>query len=173
VSRAVDSANRLAPVHCSGVPVLAGVLVLACVSAACAGRARPDERPVDRARANVLFIAVDDLRPEGETFGPSPVKTPNIDALARRGTAFTRAYAQQALCSPSRTSLLTGRRPDTTRIYDLQTHFRTTIPTVVTLPEHFRRHGYHTQSFGKVYHEGRRRTSISPDAPVLARRQIS
>jgi iduronate 2-sulfatase len=134
--------------------LLAVVLALAYGSTACAGRSRPDERPAGPARPNVLFIAVDDLRPEGGTFGPSPVKTPNIDALARRGTAFTRAYTQQALCSPSRTSLLTGRRPDATRIYDLQTHFRTTIPAVVTLPELFRRHGYHTEGLGKIYHDG-------------------
>jgi iduronate 2-sulfatase len=134
--------------------LLAVGLALAYGSTACAGRSRPDERPVGAARPNVLFIAVDDLRPEGGTFGPSPVKTPNIDALARRGTAFTRAYAQQAVCSPSRTSLLTGRRPDATRIYDLETHFRTTIPTVVTLPELFKRHGYHTEGLGKIYHDG-------------------
>jgi iduronate 2-sulfatase len=102
----------------------------------------------------VLFIAVDDLRPEGGAFGTPSVKTPHIDDLARRGITFSRAYAQQAVCSPSRTSLLTGLRPDTTRIYDLQTHFRATVPDVVTLPAHFKRHGYHAQGFGKVYHGG-------------------
>src|SRR5262245_15217169 len=79
--------------------LLAVVVTLVCGPPAAAGRSRPDQAPVGQARPNVLFIAVDDLRPEGETFGPSPVKTPNIDTLARRGTAFTRAYAQQALCS--------------------------------------------------------------------------
>jgi len=138
----------------NSIAALAGAFALACVSSGPGGSVRPNAPAAQRVRPNVLFIAVDDLRPEGGTFGPSPVRTPSIDALARRGTAFTRAYAQQAVCSPSRTSLLTGRRPDTTRIYDLQTHFRATIPSVVTLPEHFKRHGYHTQSFGKVYHEG-------------------
>ena len=133
---------------------LVGVLVAAVAPWSCAGRAQPDRPQPERPRPNVLFIAVDDLRPEGGAFGPSPVRTPHLDDLARRGVTFTRAYVQQALCSPSRTSLLTGRRPDTTRIYDLQTHFRSTIPHVVTLPEHFRRHGYHTQSFGKIYHDG-------------------
>jgi iduronate 2-sulfatase len=137
-----------------GGSLLAVVLALACGPAACTGRSRPAERPAAAIPTNVLFIAVDDLRPEGETFGPSPVRTPNVDALARRGTAFTRAYAQQALCSPSRTSLLTGRRPDSTHIYDLQTHFRATIPDVVTLPELFKRHGYHTEALGKIYHDG-------------------
>ncbi|MBA3440912.1 MAG: sulfatase-like hydrolase/transferase, partial [Pyrinomonadaceae bacterium] len=70
-------------------------------------------------KSNVLFISVDDLRPTGGAYGNSFVHTPHIDALARRGVVFNRAYAQQAVCSPSRTSLLTGRRPDTTRVYDL------------------------------------------------------
>ncbi len=105
-------------------------------------------------KLNVLFIAVDDLRPELGCYGVKHIKTPHIDSLASRGTMFTRAYCQQAVCSPSRTSLLTGLRPDTTRIYDLQTHFRLTIPDVVTLPQHFKQNGYHTQSFGKIYHGG-------------------
>ena len=100
---------------------------------------------------NVLFICIDDLRPELGCYG-SPIKSPNIDALAARGLVFNRAYCQQAVCSPSRTSMLTGRRPDTTKVYDLETHFRTTIPDVITLPQWFKQHGYHTQSFGKVYH---------------------
>jgi iduronate 2-sulfatase len=103
---------------------------------------------------NVLFIAVDDLRPQTGCYGHPLMKTPNIDALAQSGILFNRAYCQQAVCSPSRTSLLTGLRPDTTRIYDLQTHFRKTIPKVVTLPEYFKNHGYHTQAFSKVYHDG-------------------
>jgi len=101
---------------------------------------------------NVLFIAVDDLRPQLGCYGDPIVKTPNLDALAARGTVFTRAYCQQAVCSPSRTSLMTGRRPDTTRVYDLDTHFRDTIPGVVTLPEQFKKHAYHVQGLSKVYH---------------------
>src|SRR5262245_16509932 len=106
-------------------------------------------------RMNVLFIAVDDLRPaEIGCFGSPDVKSPNIDALAKRGMLFSRAYCQQAVCSPSRTSLMTGRRPDTTKIYDLETHFRKNLPDVVTLPEHFQKHGYHTQGLSKIYHGG-------------------
>lgn len=103
---------------------------------------------------NVLFIAVDDLRPEAGCYGNRVIKTPAIDRLAAGGTTFLRAYCQQAVCSPSRTSLLLGRRPDTTRVYDLQTHFRLHLPDVVTLPEHFKNHGYHAQGFSKIYHGG-------------------
>jgi len=103
---------------------------------------------------NVLFIAVDDLRPELGCYGVSGIKTPNIDALAARGTSFTRAYCQQAVCNPSRASLLTGLRPDTIQVHDLETHFRFHCPKAVTLPQHFMQHGYHTQSFSKIYHGG-------------------
>lgn len=103
---------------------------------------------------NVLFIAVDDLRPELGCYGDPKVKSPNLDRLAAGGLRFERAYCQQAVCSPSRTSLLTGRRPDTTRVYDLETHFRTTIPDVVTLPQHFKAHGYTTRGISKIFHGG-------------------
>lgn len=105
-------------------------------------------------KLNVLFIAVDDLRPELGCYGVKEIESPNIDAFAKSGLLFNRAYCQQAVCSPSRTSLLTGRRPDTTKIYDLNTHFRETIPDAVTLPEHFKNNGYFAQSFGKIYHGG-------------------
>jgi len=103
---------------------------------------------------NVLFIAIDDLRPALGCYGDATAITPNIDRLARRGMAFRRAYCQQAVCSPSRLSLMTGRRPDTIRVWDLATHFRETLPDVVTLPQHFKNHGYHTRSIGKIYHGG-------------------
>ncbi len=107
---------------------------------------------VDAAPPNVLFIAIDDLRPTLGCYGDKIAITPNIDRLASRGTVFKRAYCQQAVCSPSRLSLLTGRRPDTIRVWDLRTHFREAIPDVVTLPQHFKHSGYHTQSLGKIYH---------------------
>ena len=103
-------------------------------------------------RPNVLFIAIDDLRPALRCYGDRIAITPNFDRLASRGTVFNRAYCQQAVCSPSRLSLLTGRRPDTIRVWDLRTHFRDTLPDVVTLPQHFKNNGYHTQSLGKIFH---------------------
>ena len=108
--------------------------------------------PATSKRPNVLFIAVDDLRPQLGCYGDSLARSPNIDKLAADGLIFNRAYCQQAVCSPSRSSLLTGRRPDTTKIYNLEDHFRTFIPDVVTLPQHFKNNGYHAQGFGKIYH---------------------
>lgn len=105
-----------------------------------------------KARKNVLFLVVDDLRASLGCFGDTYAITPTIDALARRGTLFRRTYCQQAVCNPSRQSLLTGRRPDTIRVWDMKTHFRHTSPGVVSLPEHFRNHGYFAQSFGKIFH---------------------
>jgi iduronate 2-sulfatase len=103
-------------------------------------------------RPNVLFVAVDDLRPMLSCFGDTVAVTPNLDRLASRGTLFDRAYCQQAVCNPSRQSLLTGRRPDSIKVWDLKTHFRTTSPDTVSLPQVFRDQGYFCQSFGKIYH---------------------
>ena len=103
-------------------------------------------------RYNVLFIMVDDLRPLLGCYGHPEMHTPNIDRLAQRGTVFNRAYCQYPLCSPSRTSILTGLRPDTTRVQDNRAFFRQTAPDTVTLPQHFKAQGYHTQSVGRVFH---------------------
>jgi iduronate 2-sulfatase len=103
-------------------------------------------------RLNVLFIAADDLRKDLGCYGDTLVRTPNLDRLASRGLVFNRAYCQQALCNPSRASLLTGRRVDALRLWDLRTHFRDTMPEVVTLPQHFKDNGYFTQNIGKIFH---------------------
>ncbi|KAA5547027.1 sulfatase [Roseiconus nitratireducens] len=101
---------------------------------------------------NVLFIAADDLRCDLESYGHPLVQTPNLDRLAARGTQFDRAYCAQAVCNPSRSSLLTGRRPNTLQQYNLSKHFREAIPEVVTLPQHFKQNGYFTQDVGKIFH---------------------
>ena len=103
-------------------------------------------------RYNVLFIVVDDLRPLLGCYGHSEMHTPNIDKLAERGTLFRRAYCQYPLCNPSRTSMITGLRPETTGVFDNSTNFREVLPNVITLPQHFKEHGYHTQSVGRVLH---------------------
>jgi arylsulfatase A-like enzyme len=121
-------------------------------AAAAVGR-RLDSAPKDK--LNVLFIAVDDLRPELGCYGHPMAKSPSIDALAEKGFLFERAYVQQAVCAPSRASLLTGTRPDTTGIYHLRTPVRKAMPNVLTLPQHFRNHGYETVSLGKIYHHWR------------------
>ena len=100
---------------------------------------------------NVLLISIDDLAPVLGPYGVSEVQTPAIDRLAAGGVTFTRAYGQIATSSPARTSLMTGLRPDVSGVLDLRTHFRDTVPTVVTLPQYFKAHGYRTQGIGKVY----------------------
>ncbi|XP_042230412.1 iduronate 2-sulfatase-like isoform X2 [Homarus americanus] len=103
---------------------------------------------------NVLLIVVDDLRPALGCYGDSLALTPNIDSLALHGTILTRAFAQQALCGPSRTSFLTSRRPDTTRLYDVHFYWREHAGNFTTLPQYFKEHGYHTVSAGKIFHPG-------------------
>jgi len=105
-------------------------------------------------KLNVLMIAVDDLRPELNCYGASHIKSPYLDRLAADAVVFNRAYCQQAVCSPSRTSLMTGLRPDSTKVYDLETHFRDTVPDVVTMTQHFKEHGYQAVGMGKIYHGG-------------------
>lgn len=109
---------------------------------------------VAQERLNVLFLAVDDLRPELGCYGNRQIDTPAIDALAASGVRFDRAYVQFPLCNPSRTSLLTGRHPGTTGVTDNRAYFRDAHPDWVTLPQHFKAQGYVTARVGKIYHGG-------------------
>ena len=125
-------------------------------------------------KPNVLFIVIDDLRPELGCYGKDYIHSPNIDRLAVRGMVFNQAYCQQAVCSPSRTSVLTGVRPDTSKVWDLTTSFRKTLPDVVTLGQQFMHHGYFVQGVGKIYHCGLNDPAswsvpwLDPEAPQYA-----
>ena len=95
---------------------------------------------------NVLFIAVDDLKPLLGCYGDRVVESPNIDRLAARGVAFDRAYCDQALCAPSRNSIMTGVRPTTLGNHDLGMNFRESSPNAVTHSQYFMKHGYRAEA---------------------------
>lgn len=117
-----------------------------------AGRLAAADQPVPR--YNVLLVIADDLRPALGCYGDRQARTPNIDRLAARGVRFERAYVQYPVCNPSRTSLLTGTRPERNGVVGNGTFFRQKMPEIVTLPQWFRRHGAQALSFGKIYHAG-------------------
>jgi len=102
---------------------------------------------------NVLFIALDDLNDWTQVLdAEAPIRTPNIDRLAKRGVLFTRAYCASAACNPSRTAILTGLRPTTSGVYGNKTDWRKALPDAVTLPQHFMAHGYRAEGAGKIFH---------------------
>lgn len=106
-------------------------------------------------KPNVLIFLIDDLRTELGCYGSKIAKTPNIDKLAKEGILFEKAYCQQAICAPSRISILTANRPENIGIYDLVTPIRKVDKNIVTMPQLFKQNGYTTVSLGKVYHHER------------------
>jgi arylsulfatase A-like enzyme len=105
-------------------------------------------------RPNILFIAVDDLKPIMGCYGNKDIQTPHIDRLAKMGTTFMNNHCQQAVCGPTRASLLTGKRPDATKIWDLKTQMRDMNPNILTLPQYFTQNNYQTVGIGKLFHPG-------------------
>ncbi len=102
-------------------------------------------------KTNVLFIPVDDLKPLLGVYGDPLVKTPNIDRLAKTGTVFLNNSCQQAICGPTRASLLTGMYPDYTQVWDLRTKMRDINPQILTIPQYFKNQGYTTAGVGKTF----------------------
>lgn len=114
-----------------------------------AGFCKAEEKP------NILLILVDDLKPALGCYGDTHAITPNIDKLAQRGMRFNLAYCNQAVCAPSRFTLMLGSHSTSTGLYGLGSHLRKRLPDAVTLPQHFAKHGaYRTESLGKVFHIG-------------------
>ena len=111
-------------------------------------------------KPNVLFIAIDDMRPEFNCYGESHIKSPNVDKLAAKGLLFERAYCQQPICNPSRASIMTGMRPEKNGVFHNNQYFRDTVPNAITLSQHFINNGYNAAYAGKIYH---RRTESDDD----------
>ena len=103
-------------------------------------------------RPNILFVIVDDLRPELGCYGNPEIQTPHFDRFAAESVLFSRSYCQAAACAPSRASVFLGQRPETSGVYNLSHKFRQINPDAVTMPQHFHRFGYHTVSMGKIFH---------------------
>ena len=124
------------------------IALAACAMLLLGGVATAAEHP------NVLLILVDDLKPSFGAYGDHFVHAPNLDRLAARGLRFDNAYCNQAVCAPSRNSLLTSARSTSLGIYDLGTNFRKAVPEAITLPQHFKQHGYLAAGVGKIFHIG-------------------
>ncbi len=117
-------------------------------------------------KPNILFISIDDLRPALGAYDDQAVITPNLDIFAGEGMTFRQTFCQSAVCAPSRASLMTGIRPDSTRVWHLGDKFREINPQTVTMPQYFSRFGYHTVNIGKIFHNYMP-DSVSWDEPDL------
>lgn len=132
----------------AGESVIAGIRFLIVAGLAMSAVTNAAEKP------NILFVAVDDLRPELGCYGSEIAVSPNLDRLAAEGLLFNRAYCQQAICRPSRASLMTGARPESTGLFHNYVSLRELQPDIVTLPQHFIAHGYNAFYCGKIFHQG-------------------
>ena len=114
----------------------------------------PNSEASSSTKKNILFIAVDDLKPLLSNYGHSEMITPNFDRLAKMGVSFTNAHVQYAVCGPSRACVMTGSKPDRTKVWDLHTDFRESAPNLISMPEYLIFQGYETTAVGKIYHKG-------------------
>lgn len=115
----------------------------------------PATKATGKEKRNLLLIVIDDLRPELGVYGGQAI-SPTLDSLANEGVRFDRAYTPISICNPARSAIFTGKHPDTTLVYNNDVQFRETLPDVVTLPQHFKHNGYHTEYYGKIFHAKRR-----------------
>lgn len=150
---------RLSQIAKRALALMAATAMAGCAQTGVVNGPSQASAPADAAapaaqRPNVLLILVDDLKPSLRSFGDRTAISPNIDRLAARGARFERAYANQAVCAPSRINLMTGRRSTSTGIYNFGQNLRDYLPDAVTLPQAFMRAGYRAESMGKVFHIG-------------------
>lgn len=129
------------------------IIVSAFLFSICSCNNKVEEQPKVK-KPNILFIGIDDLRPELGCYGSDIAISPNLDKLASQGLLFENAYCQQAICGPSRASLMTGIRPETSGVFHNYIKFREVNPDVVTLSQHFLNHGYEAVYTGKIFHHG-------------------
>ncbi|RPD93369.1 DUF229 domain-containing protein [Aureibaculum marinum] len=129
---------------------IVNILFLLVLLIGCKPKEQKEVEPIKT--PNILFLAIDDLRPEIGAYGSDIAITPNLDKLANQGLLFNNAYCQEPICSPSRASIMTGARPETIKVIENFTYFRDLNPDILTLPQYFRENGYETTSTGKIYH---------------------
>lgn len=125
-----------------------------------------NESQEETSKRNILFISIDDLRPTLGVYDDPFAVTPNLDQFAAEGMTFRNTYCQAAVCAPSRASLMTGLRPDSTRVWHLGDEFRKINPATVTMPQFFHQNDYHTVNIGKIFHNYMP-DSVSWDEPDL------
>ena len=131
---------------------------LSCVGGYCVAGSRPT-------RQNILFIAIDDMNDWTTVFNrDNPIRTPNLERLAKRGVFFSKAFCSTPACNPSRTAIMTGLHATTSGVYGNRDPWRKMLPDAVTLPQYFERHGYATRGAGKIFHHGKSGNS-DPENP--------
>lgn len=139
------------------------VAVMGMTFAACQHNPKPQE---SKKKPNILFLSIDDLRPDIGAYGNEEIRTPNLDAFAATSTLMENTYCQAAVCAPSRASLMTGLRPDSNHVWHLGDKFREINPDIVTMPQYFHKVGYYTVNIGKIFHNYMP-DSVSWDEPDL------